>query len=132
MTAGMVGFGALLWTRHRLLARDGALADPALREPRRAGQRVLIVTAIIAAIVALIIGSHWHAGKPIGLLSVAMPLVGLGWLAAIGLKLRQLPESAAEGAGQSDRASRRPPKRDSVAPPLTSPGQASSNRHASL
>jgi len=132
MTAGMLGFGALLWTRHRLLDRDSGFADAPIGKARLAGRSILLITAISSLIVTLIVGSYLLSGKPLAGLSVAMPLAGLSWLAAIGWKLRRLAETTAEGAGQAERPSRRPAKRDSVAPPRPSPGKSPSNGHASL
>jgi hypothetical protein len=132
MTAGMVGFGALLWTRHRLLARDSAVADAPAGKARFASRSLLLITAISTVIVAVIVGAYLRSGKPLAWLSVAMPLAGLSWLAAVGWKLRQLDETTAEGAAQADRASRRPAKRDSVAPPRPSPDKSPSDRHVSL
>jgi len=131
MTAGMVGFGALLWTRHRLLQRRDPSLTFLVRQPQQAARRVLTISALCTVLVCVIVGAHWHAGKPIGLLSVAMPLVGMSWLTAIGLRIGKLREAPLEGAASSDRPSRRPPKRESLTPPPQNQDKPASNRHAS-
>jgi hypothetical protein len=131
MTAGMVGFGALLWGRHRLTRREGALAEVAPQSATVASRAVLAVAAFCAAICFGIIASRIYAGKSIAALSVLMPAAGLGWLGWLGLKIRQLRSAAVESPAATDRPSRRPPKRDSLAPPLSSQSDGSSNRHAS-
>lgn len=127
----MVGFGALLWGRHRLVRREGPLEEVSAESVNLASRALFAITAFSTAICAGIIGSHLYAGKPIAALSVLMPAVGLAWLAGLGWKMRQLPRAAVEPHSASDRPSRRPPKRDSLAPPLPSQGDAASNRHAS-
>lgn len=131
MTAGMVGFGALLWMRHRLTERARASEPVPAQNPRRVGRYLLLITGFSALVVALIVGERWYEGKPIALLSVAMPFAGLAWLLAIARKTQQMPPSAPESAATADRPSPRPPKRDSLAAPLANQGNSSSNRHAS-
>ena len=92
---------------------------------------MLILCGLVAVLVAAIVGSRAIDGKPIAILSVAMPLAGWLWLLAIGLRIRRLREVPAESATANDRPSRRPPKRDSLTPPLSNQGKGASNRHAS-
>lgn len=131
MTACMVGFGALLFTRHRLTSREGALEAVPAHSPRQASRALLTITALSATIVSGIVASHLHAGKPVAALSVLMPLAGLSWLGWLGLKIRQHRPSPEDSTAPTDRPSRRPPKRDSLTPPLPNQGDAASNRHAS-
>jgi hypothetical protein len=131
MTAGMVGFGALLWGRHRLRGREGELEAIPAQSAVLASRALLAITAFCAVICCAIIGSRVYAGKSLAALSVLMPAVGLAWLGWLGWKMRQLRPAPVEAASASDRPSRRPPKRDSLTPPLSSQGDAASNRHAS-
>ncbi len=131
MTAGMVGFGALLWSRHRLTNREGALDDVPAPSAVFASRSLLAITAVCAMICAVIVASRFYAGKPIAALSVLMPALGLAWLAWLALKMRRFRASAVDSTTAADRPSRRPPKPDSLTPPLPNQSDAASNRHAS-
>ena len=53
-----------------------------------AGRAVLILTAIIALLIAWIVLARWLSGRSISGLSLALPLFGLSWLVPVGLKSR--------------------------------------------
>jgi hypothetical protein len=113
-TAGMVAFGVLLLTRHRLRPPVGELERVAEPAARRAGRAVLVLCGIIAALMGVIVGARLRSGGSIGLLSMAMPLAGLGWLFHLGIKTHRhragpLPIDTAQ---PTDRPSRRPPSWD--------------------
>lgn len=131
MTAAMVGFGGLLWTRHRLLRREAPLDAVAPAQARLAARAVFIITGFSAFVVCLIAASRLSESRPIALLSVAMPVVGLAWLFAIARRIRQVYLASRGASAQADRPSRRPPKRDSRTPPLASQSESASNRHVS-
>jgi hypothetical protein len=130
-TAGMVAFGALLLTRHRLRAPEGPLERVAEPEARRTGRAVLVVCGIIAALMGVIVVARLRSGGSIGLLSTAMPLVGLGWLLHLGIKTRRHREVAlpVDSAQLADRPSRRPPSWDAT--PNQRPSQTPPNRQVS-
>jgi hypothetical protein len=131
MTAGMVGFGALLAVRHRLSRREGALGHVEEGAARSAGTAVLVVCGVSAALVLGIIGLQWRRGGPIGLLSLVMPLLGLLWLAWLGHKSLRHRDAAAEPPAAKDRPSRRPPKRDAVATAQQRPSRPPTDRRIS-
>lgn len=132
MTVGMVGFGALLWGRHRLTSREGDLEPVPAESAVLAWRALSAITVFCSAICCVIIGSRVYAAKPLAALSVVMPAVGLTWLGLLGWKIRQLRLVAVESPATTDRPSKRPPKRDSLAPPLSNQGDSASNRHASV
>jgi hypothetical protein len=109
MTGGLLLFGVLLFARHRFGRQKtplGRVDEPAARA---AGRTVLVVSAVIGALVAVIVGARLRSGGSIAALSLAMPAVALGWLASLGLKAARHREPALEPAATSDRPSRRPP-----------------------
>jgi hypothetical protein len=115
MTAGMVGFGALLWTRHRLGKREGALRPVRRTDALRAARTVVIICGVIGLLMAGIVASRWHSGGSIAWLSVAMPLATLAWISTIGLRAQRLGNGQTEGATSSERPSRRPPGLEALA-----------------
>jgi len=130
VTGGLLLFVALLFARHRFGRQElplGRVDEPAARA---AGRTVLMVTVVIGAIVAVIVGARLRSGGGIGLLSLAMPAVGLGWLASLGLKAGRHREPALEPAATSDRPSRRPPNWEPAASAQASQA-GSPNRHVS-
>jgi hypothetical protein len=130
MTAAMVGVGALLWTRHRLSRQEGPLRPVAEGEPRAAGKAVLAISGVSALLVLGIVFLQWHRGGPLGRLSLAMPVVGLLWLASLGartLRHRDPPPPSLAG----DRGSRRNSPIDSVPGPAQRPSQPPPDGHVS-
>ncbi len=101
MTIGTVGLGALLFFRHRLSRREGALLPVRPEDSRRAGKAVLGVCAISAALVLVIVVSQWRRGGELGLLSLTMPLLGLCWLATLGLQSLWHRNAAAPSAAEA-------------------------------
>lgn len=130
MTAAMVGFGALLYARHRLTRREAPLAEVPAQAAAFASRSLLQITALCAAICAGIIAARMYAGKPIAGLSVLMPATGLAVLLWLGRKMQKAGAARVESTGFSDRPSPRPPKRESLAPPRPQ-SDAASNRHVS-
>jgi uncharacterized iron-regulated membrane protein len=131
MTAGMVGFGGLLWTRRRLHRSEGALQRVPQHLARRAGRALLTITGIVAALVGVILTSRWHTGGAISALSVALPVTGLAWVALLGFQALNYREPATEAATAGERPSRRPPNWDPVSKPQsTSARPGPPDRHA--
>jgi hypothetical protein len=56
-------------------------------QARSAGRAVLIISAVLACMVAVIIASRWLLGGSVAVLSVMLPVAGLLWLAGLGLKM---------------------------------------------
>lgn len=115
MTAGMVGFGALLWTRHRLAKREDGLRPVRRSEALRAARTVAGVGGVVGLLMAGIVASRWHSGGSIAWLSVAMPLAALTWVLTIGLRAQRFGLSQTEAVAGSDRPSRRPPGLEALA-----------------
>lgn len=130
MTVGMASFGGLLWVRHRLSRREGPLGDVSTTAARAAGRTVLLVAAISTVLVAVIIGAGVRAHVRISALSLAMPVVGLSWLTALGFKALRYRAPEAKGSPAGDRPSRRPPPWQNVPSRATSSG-APPNHHFS-
>ncbi len=107
-TAGMVGFGVLLWARRRLRGPEGAAQRVAPEAPHRAGRSLFIVCGVVGALVALIIGARFRSGEPLGLLSITLPLLGLTWLATLAFQVWHHRDRPAESAPTGNRPSRRP------------------------
>jgi hypothetical protein len=130
MTAGMVGFGALLFVRHRLVKREGALRPVSAAEARHAGATVLILTGISALLVLGIVGLQWRRGGDIGLLSLAMPVVGLLWLGSLGvLSRRHRVDPTADPVERS--SSLRGAKLDALSTPSPRPSRPPTDRRIS-
>jgi hypothetical protein len=127
----MVGFGVLLWLRHGLRKRAGALRPVPEAAARLAGRALLVICGIVGVLLAVIVGSRWAHGGSIGLLSLAMPLAGLAWLVTLALQTRRHREPAADALPANDRPSRRPPAWDALSKPKPSDGSPS-NRHVSI
>jgi hypothetical protein len=66
------------------------------------------VCGVVALLVALIVGARLRAGEPIGLLSVALPLLGLVWLATLGARAWRHREPGPSRRRPVIRPSRRP------------------------
>jgi hypothetical protein len=131
MTGGMLLFGVLLFARQRFSRQQAPLTRVDEPAARAAGRAVLLVSAVIGAIVVVIVGARLRSGGSIAALSLAMPAVGLGWLASLGLKAARHREPALEPTSTSDRPSRRPPNREP--PSGAQASQAgSSNRQVSV
>src|SRR5438552_3886137 len=56
VTAGMAGFGVLLWARRRLRGAEAPLPQISKQAARTAGRIVLAVVGVIAVLVGVIIG----------------------------------------------------------------------------
>lgn len=121
VTAGMVGFGVLLWVRRQLRGPEAALQRVPPEAARHAGRALFIVCGVVGTLVALIVGARLHAGQPLGLLSVALPSLGLVWLVTLAVQVWRHREPAAEAAAAGDRPSRRPLSWDSSAGRKPSP-----------
>lgn len=126
MTIGMVGFGVLLWARHRLVKRESALPPIATADAQRAGFALLLITAISSLLVLGIVFLQWRRGGPIGWLSLAMPFAGLLWLGSLGLQARR--HSSADVA---ERPSLRGPKLDALGTPSQRPSRPPTDRRLS-
>lgn len=131
MTAGMVGFGVLFAARHRLSKREGALRPVAAEAARRAGTTVLVICAISALLVLGIVVLQWRRGGPIGLLSLAMPLLGLAWLASLGYQSLRHRDATTEPGLSPDRPSQRPAKVDALGAPQQRPSRPPADRRVS-
>lgn len=128
ITAGMVGFGVLLWTRRRLRGPEGPLQPVAPDAARQAGRAVLIICGVVSLLAALIVGARLHAGEPIELLSVALPVLGLAWLATLGVQARRHRDPAPVSGPVAERPSRRSASWDSKTGRKPSPS-APPDRH---
>ncbi len=132
MTLGVTGFGLLLAIRHRLRRDRPPLAELAEAEARRAGNAVLWVSVVIAAMVLVIVLHQLFSGGGMSAFSVGLPLVGLWWLASLGLKARRLRSPQADdSATTADRPSRRPPQWERLTPPDGRP-PGGPGRHAGV
>ena len=131
MTAGMTGFGLLLAVRHRLRRDQPPLAPLTDAQARHAGGAVLWVSGIIGAMVVVIVLLQLLRGGPTSAFSVALPLVGLWWLASLGFKARRFrAPQVDDSAPPVDRSSRRPPSWERLTPPDGRP-PGGPGRHAS-
>lgn len=121
MTVGMVGFGSLLWARHRLRGADGSLLKVPELSAKRAGRTLLLIGGVVAALVALAvtIGLRVHSGGTLSPLSLALPVAGLAWVAVLGLQVLRHRDPASESPSSGDRPSRRPPQREGLAQPTS-------------
>ena len=112
MTAGMVGFGMLLWARHRVQGAEAPLASVPVPVARQAGRALLFTCAVSTLLVLGIIGLQLRRGGGVSALSVALPAAGLAWLTSLAFKTLRLREAAPPMG--TDRASRRPPNWDGL------------------
>lgn len=132
MTAGMVGFGALLLLRHRLRGPEPTLAAVERSQARHSGRALLIITGVLALLVLCIVAARVVARGAIAPLSLLMPAVGLLWLASLGIKALRHPSPSSEALNsEADRPSRRPPEWKQRPAGIAS-GRATSDRHASV
>lgn len=109
VTAGMAGFGALLWARRRLRGAEAALPPIPKAAARAAGRVLLAIVGVIAVLVGVIVGFRVHSGQAISALSLALPGLGLAWLVTLSVQMLAHREPPTEGAALDDRPSRRPP-----------------------
>lgn len=130
MTAGMVGVGALLWTRHRFSRREGPPLAVAAADAQRAGKAVLGICAVSALLVLAIVWFQWRRGGQLGALSLAMPLAGLLWLATLGLQALKHRDAAPAALGK-DRPSWSPAKVEALPSPTQRPSQPPTDRRIS-
>ena len=79
-------------------------------QARSAGRAVLIISAVLACMVLVIIASRWLLGGSMAVLSVALPVVGLLWLAGLGLKMWRTAPVLDAAPQRGDRPSRRVPR----------------------
>lgn len=115
MTAGMVGFGALLRARHSLRRAEGPLAQVPVPVARQVGRAYFITLGVIAVLATGIMATRWGLHFRVSPLSVSLPVVGLLWLGLIGLRVRRhgLPAPQVE-LPADDRPSRRPSNWDAL------------------
>jgi hypothetical protein len=118
MTAGMTGFGVLLWVRARA-SREAAAEELEAEAGARTGRIVLVIAGVLAVLVTLILAFRWRSGGSISLLSAAMPLIGLGWVAVIAARCSRVTSTSVTGS-LTDRASRRPAPPERFSPSSTS------------
>lgn len=104
----MVGFGVLLWTRRRLRGAEGPLQPVAPAAARHAARAVFMISGVVSLLVALIVGVRLRTGEPIGLLSIALPVLGLAWLATLGVQAWRYRAPPPGPTRAAERPSRRP------------------------
>ena len=95
--------------------------------------RRVVLTALrfVTLMVLVIVLQQLLSGRPMGAVSVGLPLVGLWWLVALGLKARRFRAPQADDAASTpDRPSRRPPQWERLTPPDSRP-PGGPGRHAS-
>jgi hypothetical protein len=109
VTAGMAGFGVLLWARRRLRGAEGPLPPISKPAARAAGRILLGVVGVIAVLVGVIVGFRVRSGEPMSALSLTLPALGLAWLVTLSVQMLAHREPPAEGAAPDERPSRRPP-----------------------
>lgn len=109
VTAGMAGFGGLLWARRRLRGAEAPLAPISKQAARTAGRILLAVVGVIALLVAVIVGFRVHSGQGMSALSLAVPGLGLAWLVTLSVQMLAHREPPAEAGPSDERPSRRPP-----------------------
>lgn len=114
VTAGMVGFGILLWARRWLRGAEGPLPPISKPAARAAGRILLAIVGVIAGLVGVIVGFRVHAGQGMSALSLALPGLGLAWLVTLSMQMLLHRAPPAEGAASDERPSRRPPNWDAL------------------
>jgi hypothetical protein len=131
ITAGMTGFGALLLLRHRLRRMEAPLSPLTRAHAQLAGRALLWVSGAIGVLVVGIVLRQIAASGPIAALSLAMPVVSLGWLVSLGLKALRWPADSVDKApATEERPSRRPPTWERVTPSGPTPS-GGPGRHVS-
>jgi threonine/homoserine/homoserine lactone efflux protein len=120
VTAGMVGFGVLLWVRRRLRGPEGALQRVPQKAAREAAKALTIICGVVAALVGVIFGARLHSGGSISALSLALPAAGLCWLAVLAFQVWRYREPANDAPATGDRPSRRPSSWGSLSTPRSS------------
>jgi threonine/homoserine/homoserine lactone efflux protein len=101
--------------RERLSASDPQPQGSA--EARSAGRTVLIICAVLACMVSVIIVSRLLHGGPLSPLSVALPVLGLAWVAWLGLKMWRSAPALDTPTQRGERPSRRLPRFEPAAGP---------------
>ena len=86
----------------------------ALESSRKAARTLLTVTAVIGALVAVIVGFRWQSGLAMSPLSLALPALALAWLTLLGVQVRRHRGPNAELNPSTERPSRRPPQWESL------------------
>jgi hypothetical protein len=109
VTAGMAGFGGLLWARRRLRGPEASLPSISKQAARAAGRALFAVVGVIAVLVGVIVGFRVQSGQAMSALSLALPGLGLAWLVTLGLQMLAHRTSPVEGGAAEERPSRRPP-----------------------
>lgn len=107
MTAGMVGFGALLAVRHLLGRREPPLAVPTPQQAHGAARAIFVICALTALFVLGVVVLRLRDGGGIAALSVIMPAVTLLWLASLGVKSLRSTASPEPASAPSERSRRR-------------------------
>lgn len=94
--------------RERLSASDPQPQGSA--EARSAGRTVLLICAVLTCMVLVIIASRLVLGGPLSLLSVALPVLGLAWVAWLGVKMWRSAAALDTPTQRGERPSRRLPR----------------------
>jgi hypothetical protein len=110
VTAGMAGFGVLLWARWRLRGAEAPL--PPLSKPaaRAAGRILLAIAGVIAVLVGVIVGFRVHSGEAMSAVSLALPGLGLAWLVTLSMQMLAHRQPPGDGANADPHPSRGPAK----------------------
>ena len=127
VTAGMAGFGVLLWARRRLRGAEEPLPPLSKQAARAAGRIMLGLVAVLAVLVAVIVGFRLHSGQSMSALSLIMPGLGLAWLLILAVQMLALRAPLADAASSDERPSRRPPNWEPL-PNRTSQNPAAPDR----
>ncbi len=130
MTAGVVGFGALLLVRRLLRGPEAALRRVPPEEARHAGRTLFVVCGFVGGLVALIVGARLRGGEPPAAWSVMLPVLGLAWLGTLALQVWHHREHSVVSESVGDRPSRRPANWDASASRKPSPSSPP-DRHVS-
>ena len=68
---------------------------------------MLTVCGVLASMVSVNVVARLLDGGPITALSVVLPVLGLGWLAGLGIKMRRLARAGVAAPAPEERPSRR-------------------------
>lgn len=85
-----------------------------LEPSRRAARALFLIVATVSLAVAVIVGFRWQSGLEISALSLALPVLALGWLTLLGVQVQRHREPTAEAGPSAERPSRRPPQWDAL------------------
>lgn len=99
--------------RERLSASDPQPQGSA--EARSAGRTVLIICAVLTCMVLVIVVSRLLLGGALAPISVVLPVLGLAWVAWLGLKMWRSAPALETPTQREERPSRRLPRFDPAA-----------------